>query len=61
MPQFVDCVISRMGREDVGGKPWQVPIPEQNDHGNGNAWLMKLCSGAFYCNNGKLKAYEVGQ
>ncbi len=29
------CVINRMGREDVGGKTWQAPIPELNDHGNG--------------------------
>ena len=37
------CVINRMGREDVGGKPWQAPIPEQNDHGNGAAYPAAPC------------------
>ena len=32
------CVINRMGREDVGGKRRQDPIPEQNDHRNGAAY-----------------------
>jgi hypothetical protein len=27
-------VINRMDREDVRGKPWQAPIPEQDDHEN---------------------------
>ena len=41
-PRISVCVINRMVREDVGGKPWQAPIPEQNDHGNGAAYIEMM-------------------